>query len=90
GERSVRNAEVEGSIPFGSTKDIEFAAHLGGFSRLWLRTWGSHLRLLARFARGVSSEPAGDRTPPLTIRPAAPVTSGCLSPSLFPGGASNQ
>jgi hypothetical protein len=41
-------------------------------------------RLLARRARGVSAEPAGDRTPPPTIRPAAPVTSGCLSPSADP------
>ena len=39
GERSVRNAEVEGSIPFGSTKDIEFAASSGGFPCLCLRTW---------------------------------------------------
>jgi hypothetical protein len=36
GERSVRNAEVVGSIPIGSTKDFEFAAHSGGFSRFML------------------------------------------------------
>ena len=38
---------------------------------------------LAAYGRGVASEPAGDRSPPPTIRPETPVTNGCLRLSPF-------
>jgi hypothetical protein len=90
GERSVRNAEVVGSIPIGSTRDFEFAALPGGSSRLQIRTWGSHLRLLVAFdladsGAGVPPRCAGVPTPtthplrtPLARTTAAPF--GVINP----------
>jgi hypothetical protein len=43
--------------------------------------------LLVRRAHGASAEPAGDRSPPPSILPAAPVTNACLSPRSIPIGS---